>query len=115
MRSSTTRKRPSLSLIAATVMSGFHAMRDIIMAGGLADRSCSATSRDSQSLFWGTRIPNSIKLGQVQFGHGRIVEVSDAVPGISAHAVDHRAVIVIQIGGCALRGLGGDVADVDTA
>src|SRR5665213_1645769 len=115
IRSSTTRKRPSLSLTAATVMSGFHAMRDIITAGEIASRSCSATPCDSQSLFGGACIPDAVELGQIEFSYRGIVEVGDPIPGVGAHAVGDRAVIGDQISRGALRRFGGNVADVDAA
>src|ERR1700722_13665699 len=102
MRSSTTRKRPSSSQIAATVISGFHAMVDIIAGGPVTERSLSATSGDAQSVLGRTRVPYGIELRQIELRHGWIVEVGDAVPGIRAHAIRDRSIIRDQIGRGAL-------------
>src|ERR1039457_5370230 len=103
MRSSTTRKFPSFSVTAATVMSGFHAMRDIIAGGGVADGRCSATPRDVQPVLRGARVPDCIEHSQIELGHRRIVEVGYAVPGIRAHAIHDRTIVSDQIGRGAAR------------
>src|ERR1700722_11482811 len=103
MRSSTTRKRPSSSQIAATVISGFHAMADIIAGGAVAERSLSPTAGDAQPVLGCTSVPRGIAPRQIEFGDGRIVEVGDAVPGVCPHAIRDRSVISNQIGRGALR------------
>src|ERR1700742_2285911 len=113
MRSSTTRKRPSFSVTAATVISGLLGdMRAII-----ARRVVSAAPGDAQTLVYGAGIPDDVEFLEVQPGDGRIVDIGDAVPGVGTHAVHDRAVIGDQIGGGALLRCCGylDVADVYTA
>src|ERR1700756_5237671 len=119
MRSSTTRKRPSVSAIAATVTSGLLPMREIVAAGGGKSESSavrdggrdSAAAGGAQAVLGRAGVPDLVELLQVDTRNRRIVDVGHAVPGVGAHAIDDRAVIGDEIAGGALRTLRGDVAD----
>src|SRR3979490_713798 len=114
MRSSTTRKRPAVSVTAATVTSGVRGMQGIIAVGGATvGRAISAAACGAQAALDRARVPHLIEFLQVQPGGRRIVDVGDTVPAVGAHTVDDRPVVGDEIRGGALWRLGGYVADVD--
>src|ERR1700726_1668041 len=112
MRSSTSRNCPAFSLTAATVMAGFHAMRDTTAGGAAPEPPCSATPGGAQTVLRGDRVPDCVELSQIELGDWRIVEVGYAVPRIRAHSIRDRAIVGDQVGRGALRGFSRDVADV---
>src|SRR6185295_4080255 len=114
MRSSTTRKRPSVSMTAATVTSGLSGMLAMV-AVAAESIGASAPAGGAQAVLGCARVPHAIELTQVELRHGRVVEIRDAVPGIGAHAEHDRPVVGDQIGGGALWRIARDVADVDAA
>src|ERR1700722_7395879 len=114
MRSSTTRKRPSVSVTAATVMSGERAMLRIIACSRTAAIG-SASARDSQAVFGCACVPDRVEFLQIEARGRRVIGISDAVPGICAHAVDDGSIVRDQVCRRTLRSLRGDVADIDAA
>src|SRR6266403_3777890 len=95
MRSSTRRKRPSVSATAATVMSGVRAMEAIIAASipgllkapAVPARWSLTSARDAQAVLGRAGVPHGIELLQVDPGDGRIVDIRDAVPRVRAHSI----------------------------
>src|SRR5437762_10127559 len=113
MRSSTTRKRPAVSVTAATVTSGIRGMRGIIAVGGATvGEAISAAACGTQAALDRARVPHLIEFLQIHAGGGRIVDVGDTVPAVGAHTVDDRPVVGDEIRGGALWRLRGHVADV---
>src|SRR5581483_1009994 len=120
IRSSTTRNRPLFSATAATVTSGDLGMSSSIGAAACAESiivglsSCPASARQTQAtVLRGARVPDGVEFLQVELRDGRVVGVSNAVPCIGPHAINDRAIVGDEIRRGALRGLGGDVANVD--
>src|SRR5580698_3392659 len=114
IRSSTTRKRPSVSVTAATVISGERAMLRII-AGSRTAAISSASASDSQAVLGCAGVPDRVKFLQIEPGGGGIIGIGDAVPRIRTHAVDDRSIVSDQVCRCTLRGLCRDIADIDAA
>src|ERR1700738_3578951 len=117
MLSSTTRKRPAVSVTAATVTSGVRGMQGIIAVGGATVGETSgrqsAAACDAQAVLDRARVPHLIEFLQIQPGGHRVVDVGDTVPAVGAHTVDDRTVVGDEIRGGALWRLGGHVADVE--
>src|SRR2546430_15638705 len=83
MRSSTTRKRPAVSVTAATVTSGVRGMRGIIAVGGATvGEAISAAACGAQPALDRAGVPHLIEFLQIQAGGGRIVDVGDPVPAV---------------------------------
>src|SRR3981189_3244575 len=103
MRSSTTRKRPAVSVTAATVTSGGRGMEGIIAVGGApVGGAISAAACGAQAALDRARVPHLIEFLQVQPGGRRVVDVGDPVPAVGAHTVDDRTVVGDEIRGGAL-------------
>src|SRR5581483_7146283 len=102
MRSSTTRKRPSVSVTAATVISGWD-MTELYSVAAKA--RLSAAAGGAQAVLGRARVPDLVEFLQVEARDRRIVDVRDTVPGVGAHAVDDGAVIRNEICGGALAGI----------
>src|SRR6267154_5818611 len=103
MRSSTTRKRPAVSVTAATVTSGVRMQGIIAVGGATVGGAISAAACGAQAALDRARVPHLIEFLQVQPGGRRIVDVGDTVPAVGAHTVDDRPVVGDEIRGSALR------------
>src|SRR3984957_19895056 len=114
MRSSTTRKRPSVSVTAATVISGERAILRII-AGSRTAAIRSASASDSQAMLGCAGVPDRVEFLQIEPGGGGIIGIGDAVPRIRTHAVDDGSIVGNQVRRSTLRSLCRDIADIDAA
>src|SRR5260370_23795406 len=114
MRSSTTRKRPAVSVTVALVTSGVRGLRGLIaVGGGTVGEPSSAAACGAQAALDRAGVPHLIEFLQVQPGGHRVVDVGDTVPAVGAHTVDDGTVVGDEIRGGALWRLRGYVADVD--
>src|SRR5579872_6329163 len=100
IRSSTTRKRPSVSVTAATVISGFGMDGSIFRPLGPPpfQEAGLKAANGAQPVLGGAGVPDLVEFLQINPRHRRVVDVRDTVPGIGSHPVDDGPIVGDQVG-----------------